>query len=285
MGNEEENNLSVVNPNAVEPTTDENTVTQTAEENVEGINNATDTDNSNVNVKINTEPVKEKMFTQEQVNKIVQERVRRAKSDEESQLRELQNVLNAGLGTNSVKESTEKLKQFYKEQGVNIPELPQYDEQDVETLAKVDASRIIDCGYDEIVNVVDQLATKGAEKMTTREKYLFKNLAEERKNQEAIKELKSIGVGDEILNDSNFKNFANKFDSSKTTTKEIYEMYKKMLPPKEAPKPIGSMKNSDSSADVVKDFYTKEEAAKFTKADFDKNPKLFKAVCDSMPRW
>ena len=87
MGNEEENNLSVVNPNVVEPTTDENTVTQTAEENVEGINNATDTDNSNVNVKINTEPVKEKMFTQEQVNKIVQERVRRAKSDEESQLR------------------------------------------------------------------------------------------------------------------------------------------------------------------------------------------------------
>ena len=258
MGNEEENNLSVVNPNAVEPTTDENTVTQTAEENVEGINNATDTDNSNVNVKINTEPVKEKMFTQEQVNKIVQERVRRAKSDEESQLRELQNVLNAGLGTKSVKESTEKLKQFYKEQGVNIPELPQYDEQDVETLAKVDASRIIDCGYDEIVNVVDQLATKGVEKMTTREKYLFKNLAEERKNQEAIKELKSIGVGDEILNDSNFKNFANKFDSSKTTTKEIYEMYKKMLPPKEVPKPIGSMKNSDSSADVVKDFYTKE---------------------------
>ena len=65
MGNEEENNLSVVNPSAVEPTTDENTVTQTAEENVEGINNATDTDNSNVNVKINTEPVKEKMFTQE----------------------------------------------------------------------------------------------------------------------------------------------------------------------------------------------------------------------------
>lgn len=285
MGNEEENNLSVVNPNAVEPTTDENTVTQTAEENVEGINNATDTDNSNVNVKINTEPVKEKMFTQEQVNKIVQERVRRAKSDEESQLRELQNVLNAGLGTNSVKESTEKLKQFYKEQGVNIPELPQYDEQDVETLAKADASRIIDCGYDEIVNVVDQLATKGVEKMTTREKYLFKNLAEERKNQEAIKELKSIGVGDEILNDSNFKNFANKFDSSKTTTKEIYEMYKKMLPPKEAPKPIVAMKNSDSSADVVKDFYTKEEAAKFTKTDFDKNPKLFKAVCDSMPRW
>ena len=58
-----------------------------------------------------------------------------------------------------------------------------------------------------------------------------------------------------------------------------------MLPPKEAPKPIASMKNSDSSADVIKDFYTKDEASKFTRADFDKNPKLFKAVCDSMSRW
>lgn len=106
--------------------------------------------------------------------------------------------------------------------------------------------------------------------MTTREKYLFRELANERKNQEAIKELKSIGVGDEILNDSNFKDFANKFDPSRTTTKEIYEMYKKMLPPKEAPKPIASMKNSDSSADVIKDFYTKDEASKFTRADLIK---------------
>ncbi|MFR8115697.1 MAG: hypothetical protein ACLVAK_01610 [Clostridia bacterium] len=285
MGNEEENNLNVVNQNEVAPTTDENTVTQTAEENVEGANIATNADNTNVSEFANKETAKEKMFTQEQVNKIVQERVRRAKNDDEAKYRELQNVLNAGLGTNSVEESTEKLKQFYKEQGVNIPELPQYDERDVETLAKSDASRIIDCGYDEIVDVVDQLASKGVDKMTTREKYLFRELANERKNQEAIKELKSIGVGDEILTDSDFKDFANKFDPSRTTTKEIYEMYKKMLPPKEAPKPIASMKNSDSSADVIKDFYTKDEASKFTRADFDKNPKLFKAVCDSMSRW
>ena len=285
MGNEEESNFNVVNQEEVVPATDENTVTQAAEENEEGINIATDTDNTNISEITNKGTVKEKMFTQEQVNKIVQERVRRAKNDDDAKYRELQNVLNAGLGTNTVEESTEKLKKFYIEQGVNIPELPQYDEQDIEILAKSDASRIIDCGYDEIVDVVDKLESKGVDKMTTREKYLFRELANERKNQEAIKELKSIGVGDEVLNDSNFKDFANKFDSSRTTTKEIYEMYKKMLPAKEAPKPIASMKNTDSSADVIKDFYTKDEASKFTKADFDKNPKLFKAVCDSMPRW
>ena len=184
MGNEEENNLNVVNQNEVAPTTDENTVTQTAEENVEGANIASNADNTNVSEFANKDTAKEKMFTQEQVNKIVQERVRRAKNDDEAKYRELQNVLNAGLGTNSVEESTEKLKQFYKEQGVNIPELPQYDERDVETLAKSDASRIIDCGYDEIVDVVDQLASKGVDKMTTREKYLFRELANERKNQE-----------------------------------------------------------------------------------------------------
>ena len=116
MGNEEENNLNVVNQNEVAPTTDENTVTQTAEENVEGANIASNADNTNVSEFANKETAKEKMFTQEQVNKIVQERVRRAKNDDEAKYRELQNVLNAGLGTNSVEESTEKLKQFYKEQ-------------------------------------------------------------------------------------------------------------------------------------------------------------------------
>ena len=70
MGNEEENNLNVVNQNEVAPTTDENTVTQTAEENVEGANIASNADNTNVSEFANKETAKEKMFTQEQVNKI-----------------------------------------------------------------------------------------------------------------------------------------------------------------------------------------------------------------------
>ena len=45
------------------------------------------------------------------------------------------------------------------------------------------------------------------------------------------------------------------------------------------------MKNTDSSDNGVKDFYTVDEARKFTKEDYDKNPALFAAVERSMTKW
>jgi hypothetical protein len=48
---------------------------------------------------------------------------------------------------------------------------------------------------------------------------------------------------------------------------------------------MGSMKTNTSEDNGVKDFYSYEEAKKFTKADFDKNPELFKAVEASMSKW
>ena len=48
---------------------------------------------------------------------------------------------------------------------------------------------------------------------------------------------------------------------------------------------MGSLKNTTQKDSGVKDFYTRDEALKFTKEDFDKNPELFKAVEKSMLRW
>ena len=45
------------------------------------------------------------------------------------------------------------------------------------------------------------------------------------------------------------------------------------------------MTNKASESGTVKDFYTRDEALQFTKADFDKDPALFKAVQDSMLKW
>ena len=67
--------------------------------------------------------------------------------------------------------------------------------------------------------------------------------------------------------------------------KTIYELYTKTQPKKEI-KTIGSMKSTKATDDNgVQDFYSFEEASKFTKADFDKNPALFKAVQASIPKW
>ena len=48
---------------------------------------------------------------------------------------------------------------------------------------------------------------------------------------------------------------------------------------------MGSMKNNTLKDSGVKDFYTRDEALKFTKKDFDKNPALYKAVEQSMLKW
>ena len=45
------------------------------------------------------------------------------------------------------------------------------------------------------------------------------------------------------------------------------------------------MANKTSEEGTIKDFYTRDEALKFTKADFDKSPELFKAVQASMLKW
>jgi hypothetical protein len=47
---------------------------------------------------------------------------------------------------------------------------------------------------------------------------------------------------------------------------------------------MGSIKNTTVD-EGVKDYYSFEEAKRFTKADFDKNPKLFAAVEKSMAKW
>lgn len=272
---EQDNEFIVEDNEVLEQTNEsENTDTQTVEENVVEVEN--------------TEKSKEeRVFTQQELNEIVSRRVARAenrvKRDYEERYSKLDNTLNTALGTNSPEESANKLIEFYKEQGIDIPEEPRYSERDLELLAKAEAESIINSSYEDLVDEVDRLASKGIENMSKREKLVFKNLAEERQRQEQIKELASIGVKEDTLSNKEFKNFADKFDKSKVSMKEIYEMYEKTIPKKEV-KPIGSMKSAPNK-DEVKDYYSFEEAQKFTRKDFDKNPKLFKAVEKSMLKW
>jgi len=119
--------------------------------------------------------------------------------------------------------------------------------------------------------------------MSPREKAVFKALAEHRQNAERGKELSKIGVTEEVYGSREFKDFASKFNPN-TPIKDIYDIYHKTQPKKEI-KTMGSMKNSESGDNGVKDFYTVEEARQFTKKDFDKNPALFAAIEKSMLKW
>lgn len=195
----------------------------------------------------------------------------------------LEEVLKAGTGKDSVEEMTDTFTKFYQSKGIKIPEKPSYSDKDIEVLARAEANEVINAGYDDVVEEVDRLTELGVENMTSREKAYFKVLAEHRNNTERQKELAKIGVTDEVYNSQEFKDFAGKFNP-KTPISEIFDIYNKTQPKKDI-KPMGSMKNSTSGDSGVKDFYTRDEALKFSKADFDKNPALLKAVEESMLKW
>ena len=228
-----------------------------------------------------------KTYTQEEVDAIVGKRNARteAKIRKEFQRKygDLEEVLKAGTGKENVEELTDTFKQFYAKKGIQMPEKPNYSAKDIEVLARAEAEDIIRSGYEEVVDEVDRLTQLGAANMTAREKAVFKALAEHRQSAERGMELSKLGVTEDVYNSKEFRDFAGKFNANIPIT-DVYDIYKQTQPKKEI-KTMGSMKNTSSTDNGVKDFYTVEEARRFTKADFDKNPALFKAVQNSMTKW
>ena len=223
-------------------------------------------------------------FTKEQVDEMIAKKLARKEAkirkEYDKKYGKLENVLKAGTGEEDLDKVTDAFTNFYTKKGIQIPDTPRYSQREMEILANAEAEDIISSGYEDIVEEVDRLADIGADNMTAQEKLIFSKLAKERTRIEETKELASIGVT-ELTDD--FKDFAKKLNPS-LSTKEKYEMYVKLNPAKKG-EPIGSMKSNTVKDNGVKEFYTYEEAVRFTKADYDKNPALFKAVENSMSKW
>ena len=228
-----------------------------------------------------------KMFTQDEVNDIVgKAKARNAakiRKEYERKYGDLEEVLRAGTGKETVEDMTDTFRQFYQKKGIQLREKPQYSDRDIEVLASAEAEDIIRGGYEEVVEEVDRLARLGVANMTPREKAVFKVLAEHRQNAERGRELSQMGVTEDVYSSKEFADFASKFNPN-TPIRDIYDIYEKTQT-KKTIRTMGSMKNSESSDSGVKDYYTPEEARRFTKKDFDKNPALFAAVEKSMLKW
>ena len=238
------------------------------------------------NVETTTEQTP-KMFTQEEVNEIVgKSKARtRAKVEKEYQRKygELEEVLKAGTGKENVLELTDVFRQHYQNRGIPMPKKPEYSTEDVNILAKKDADEIINAGYDDVVEEVERLTDVGFDNLTARDKATFKILAEYRQSAEVGRELSSMGVTKDVYESEDFKTFAKQFNAN-IPIKDVYNIYRQTQPKKEI-RTMGSMKNTPTADSGVKEFYTVEEARRFTKADYDKNPELFAAVERSMQKW
>jgi hypothetical protein len=231
-----------------------------------------------------------KMFTQEEVNDIVgkrmarqEARIRKEYERKNAGVDRLVNTLKVGTGKNSVEELDEAFTGFYESKGIKIEKPREYSGKDLEVLARAEANEIINGGYEDVVDEVDRLAEIGTENMTAREKAVFKVLAEHRQNAERGQELARIGVTEDEYNSPDFQSFKAKFAAS-TPIADVYDIYKKTQPKKEI-QTMGSMKSNTAVDNGVKEFYSFEEASRFTKKDFDNNPALMAAVERSMPKW
>lgn len=278
-----------------EPVTEvtENTDGQTVEE-IDGGIELTDTapKEEEKEVKKYAEEDLEKIVN-DRINAMLPKKIEREKRKLEREYREellkykeAESILSAGLGTKDIVESNKKMREFYKEQGVDIPayQKPTYSKEEEEILAKAEADKIIELGYDEMKEEANRLATIGYDNMSNREKSLFTNLTNRLETENKKIELAKLGVKEDLFSNDEFKNFASKFNKN-TPIKEVYEMYAKIYQPKPKVEQIGSLKNNDNTSNEVKDYYSPEEASKFTRKDYDKNPKLLEAVEKSMPIW
>ena len=238
------------------------------------------------------EKKEEKLFTQSQVNDMVKDRLKREQNsanrkesnirkEYEDKLADIENILNAGFGTNNLDEGLARITELCQKKGIKIPERkPSYSQSEIEVLAEHHAKEILSDGYEAVDMELRRLASKGANNMTAKEKLIFSKLNNEKKLLDGEKELASIGVKPEVYQSKEFKEFADKFAGSKFSMSEVYKMYTNETKPKPKAKPIGSMINNNPGKE--KDFISEAEYDKMTDKEIEENMELIRK---SMRRW
>lgn len=269
----------------------ENVDTQATEENEEGIE-LTDTAETSQEVveekkeeaKTLRELLKEHPEYQEEFNGMVKNRLDRKDREYQKEIskhKNLEEVVKKGLGVESIDDAERRLREFYKGEGIEMPEptKPGLTDREVQILAKEEAREIIESGDAE--SEANQLASKGYQNLNTREKALFNTLAEHLTREKKKTELKTLGVNSEILDSKEFTEFASKFNSN-VNIKDIYELFEKTSGEKKQFKKMGSMKSNTSTEEKTE--YTPEEVDRLTEKDLD-NPVIFERVRKSMLKW
>ena len=276
-------------------------VPETSEQNLEEVN--IDTSEDEEQVQETTEEVVapsqediEKMIeerankrTQEQIEqRLIRDRINRERkqNQEMAKYRQLESIMKAGLGVETLDEAINKSSEFYKGQGVNIPiykEESSLSERDEKILAEADAREIISFGKQEMETEANRIASIPENKRTLREKTVFNALCKELINLRDVDALKSKGYEIDLLNEKKFIEFRNQFNVN-TPIETIVGMYKQVNNLNvEQPKSPGSAKSS-TGIKQIKDYYSPEDFDKLTDDELN-NPKIMEIVDKSRLQW
>nr|DAY81613.1 MAG TPA: hypothetical protein [Caudoviricetes sp.] len=286
--NEEESNELVVN-DVPETSENEEQIETDASEGVENVQGATEEV-----TQPNTEEIERQI--EERANKIAEEKIEarlirdrvkreRDEATTKAKYQELETIMRSVLGADSIDDVITKSKEFYKEQGMQIPEIikSSLNERDEMVLAKADASDIIKLGKTEMEAEANRIASIPEKERSLRDKTIFNDVCRELIKMKDVDNLKAKGYDTKILEDKDFSSFRNQFNLN-TEVSKIYEMYQKVNGSKPTqPKSPGSAKTTNSSNEI-KDYYTPEEVRNFTEEDLE-NPKLMAVVEKSMQLW
>nr|DAZ62882.1 MAG TPA: hypothetical protein [Caudoviricetes sp.] len=226
---------------------------------------------------------------QSRIDKAVETRLKRERRENERKnksLYQIEDALKKGLGVEDRTEILKKLNDFYEIPANNAPNV-----KDEELLGKAYAQEIIDEGdIQEIKDEANRIASIPRDKRSARENAMFNALCEKLVSNKQENELKNNGIGLEILSDKQFNSFRSKLNSD-VSILEAVDMFNRLKQTeqenkKEKPASPGSAKSKGTTADnVVKEFYTFEEAKQFSRDELNKRPKLFEAIKRSMPKW
>lgn len=260
-------------------TTNEEIVNQDASQEINKETEKTYTEKEVEEIRANLKKEYEESFD-EKFNKRLG-RVMSKQKQENATKDELINLLKEQTGAPDIESL---LKTSYEQYGVERPK--NINSEDEVKLGKLDAQEILALDIEEIQEEAERLAGL---KRNAREEAAFmeigKYLTDNQKKEIRKKELEDLGVADKnLLEDEKFKTYMSKF-RDEIPLKEIYENYKLTQPKKDKPFNEGSVKDSGTVQNEVKDFYTYEESLKFTREDFNKNPRLYQAVKNSMSKW
>lgn len=263
-----------------EDVTEEEVVEETIEETEETSEPVEETE-----VETTEEPEKVKTFTQDEVDRMMKDRIKRERNrlDREhreklSKYEELAYLTQEGLKASNLEETLEKSRNFYGKQGIKYT--PASNTREDEILANAYAREIIDesDSIEDIEAAADRLIKKGTS-ISNREKLVLQGLIGEMESRQRLSELKKLGAKEEIYNSSEFKAFEKKF-SKDTPISEVYELYRAKTKPTRTVDNPGSMKSIVSKE--KKRYITEAEYDRMSDKEIEENMDLIR---ESMSRW
>lgn len=288
MENEIDNELIVVD-DVPETLSEENEQIETsASDGVEEVQETTQEVDAEAEYEKRVEERAHQLMEEQIEARLVRDRISRERKEapQRAKYQELENIMKTVLGAENLDDVLTKSKEFYKQQGIVIPEIvskPSYSERDEIVLAKADAGDIIKLGKTEMESEANRIAAIPEKDRSIREKTIFQEVCSRLIQMKDEDSLKQKGYDLEILKDQEFTKFRNQFTFN-TPVSQIVEMYQKVNGNKPIqPKSPGSARTTNTSNEI-KEYYSPEEARKFTEEELE-NPKLMAALEKSMQLW